>query len=236
MEHQEAGMCGVIGKGAVLLVGLLLLSACGDKGSADKEAHKKAVLTDPEGLAGSLYYRKLDRQGDVLSVHAERWNCVLDQRSGLIWEAKSGDVGLQHRDNTYSWFDPSIKGDKREQGRKDGGECVQSECDTLAYQKSLNHVQVCGRSNWRLPTRTELKSLLEKEKAYSEPLVNGFFFANTLAEGYWSNSSYKDYKAYAWGVLFSNGREGYGYKSSPLHLRLVSDSDEILAKKSGVTD
>ncbi|MDQ7074396.1 MAG: DUF1566 domain-containing protein [Gammaproteobacteria bacterium] len=238
MEHQEAAMCGVIGKGVVLVVGLLMLPACGNKDDAGKDLDQnqnKTVLIDSEGLAGSRYYRKLDPQGDILPVESASWSCVLDQRSGLIWETKSTEVGLQHKDNTYSWFDPDVAGKEREQGRKNGGECSQSECDTLAYQNSLNGSKICGRVNWRVPSRAELKSLVEKDKAQSKPMVNGFFFVNTLPEGYWSKNSYQDYKVYAWGVLFSNGREGYGYKSSSLHLRLVSDSDDILAQKPSET-
>ena len=64
-----------------------------------------------------------------------------------------------------------------------------------------------GHSDWRLPNKNELASIVEQSCA--NPAVNSMVFPNTPATGFWSsspgafNSSVMTYGA--WGVFFDEG-------------------------------
>ncbi len=46
-------------------------------------------------------YVKLDGSGNVLSDNSSTWSCVKDMDTGLVWERKREDDGLQ--DRSWTW-------------------------------------------------------------------------------------------------------------------------------------
>lgn len=92
---------------------------------------------------------------------ANDWGCTRDNVTGLMWEVKTDDGGLRDRDNIYSWYntDPATNGG--DAGTVDGGNCTGSiDCDTRSYIAAVNATNLCGVSDWRLPTIGELLSIV----------------------------------------------------------------------------
>ena len=59
-----------------------------------------------DGHAG-FSFTKLDGNGQALAATATSWDCVQDNVTGLTWEVKTDDGGLQDNDWTYSWYNSS---------------------------------------------------------------------------------------------------------------------------------
>lgn len=166
----------------------------------------------------------LDTKGEIMPFKTGPWACVQDNGNGLVWEVKADNEGLRHYTATFSWFNPS-KVQTRDQGIKDKGSChpsLRGSCDTQGYVAAMNKIQLCGRSNWRLPTRDELASLLELRLASPGPLITPSF-PNTKASGYWTQDEGPPYSGVAWALNFSDGQTAMFPKNSAFYVRLVSE-------------
>ena len=134
-------------------------------------------------------FSRLDTAGKELPEKTGPWACLRDNRSGLLWEVKSDDESVRHYTATFSWYEPNAT-NHREKGFRDKGSChpsMRGQCDTAGYIEALNKLQLCGKSNWRLPTRKELQSLLELRVPPPGPLVPPETFPNTRRSGYWTS-------------------------------------------------
>ncbi len=167
-----------------------------------------------------MLYIKLKRNG------AE---CVKDKRTGLIWEQKTDDGGVRDKDNTYTWYNPDLKNNGGYVGRQNGDSsfCKGSKCNTYAYIRTLNRANYCGYSDWRMPTRSELISIVNYGRF--SPAINRIF-TNTQNSEYWSASPNASSDKYAWYVDFNHGyaysydkysKNYYGYKNNDYHVRAV---------------
>ncbi|MBD1177075.1 DUF1566 domain-containing protein [Vibrio cholerae] len=78
---------------------------------------------------------------------------------------------------------------------------------------------MAGFSDWRLPNKNELASIVEY-RCY-QPAINNQQFPNTPSDWYWSSSPDAGNSGYAWDVGFADGGVGNGNKDSSNHVRLV---------------
>ncbi|MCU7817955.1 MAG: DUF1566 domain-containing protein [gamma proteobacterium symbiont of Lucinoma myriamae] len=78
-------------------------------------------------------YTKIDSNGNDLPDNASSWSCVRDNRSGLIWEVKTG----ANRNITYS-----VNG-------------------SSGYVDELNSNHLCGYDDWRLPEVDEFNLIVD---------------------------------------------------------------------------
>ena len=79
-----------------------------------------------------------------------------------------------------------------------------------------------GQSDWRLPDRTELESLVRR-RCYGID-IDVLSFPNTPAEPFWTSSPSPYYRDSAWTIHFGTGVIGYGTRRDSGFVRLVRDS------------
>jgi hypothetical protein len=158
--------------------------------------------------------------------------CVLDQFTGLIWQARTDTPGLHYRDNTYSWFDPNedASGELDYRGKPDGGSCSGSDCDTWAVVQAVNETGYCGYNDWRMPTRDELGSISDPRKTLTPPTINTLYFPNTRSGEYWSSNDYQFQWNTAWLWSFENGLDRVEWKETPKYVRLVRGEADYLER------
>jgi hypothetical protein len=173
---------------------------------------------DSDGHAG-FSFSKLDANGNPLAASATAWSCVQDNVTGLIWEVKTDDGGLRDQDHRYTWYNPDDNANGGGAGTPDGGSCVGSACDTQGYAQAVNAQGLCGASDWRLPSREELRSIVNYNR-YA-PAIDVSYFPNTKSADYWSSSPNADFSLGAWDVNFSGGHDGSYNKNAGLAVRLV---------------
>ena len=209
--------------------------------------HFKSNLSESEltKLIGSTHsdYAKLDARGNKLPNSAQSWACVLDYRSGLIWEVKTDDGGVRDKNNKYRWGGKgasnvalgSYKGNNQySESRWNGSGARYDDWNKLI--DAADSEQLCGFSDWRVPDLYELASLvrchggshqnLDKgcSGSYQKPAIDTKYFPNAQSSGYWSASPSADLRILAWLLYFGNGgvssRSSYG----GYHVRLVHSS------------
>ena len=82
--------------------------------------------------------------------------------------------------------------------------------EALTYSNDLNY---CGYTDWRLPDRKELFSLINWEESNPATWLNTQGFNNVQSDYYWSSSTIAYYPDYAWLVYMWYGNV-YGYSKS----------------------
>ena len=172
---------------------------------------------------------KLDSRGAALPDDAERWACVRDRRSGLVWEVKTVG-GLHDRDHRYAWRVTDATRNGGEAGAVTGpdaqcqaadGATVAALCNTEDFIRAVNDEGLCGYHDWRLPERDELRNLIAFDIAPPGPAIDDRFFPGTVNGPYWSATPSADRVDEAWLVDFWDGDVAFGAKGDTYRLRLV---------------
>jgi hypothetical protein len=121
-------------------------------------------------------FNKLNAEGQILPNTATEWVAIQDNETGLIWEVKTNDGGLQESQHTYTWYNP----DAEIVGKENGGHCQGCRCDTAAYVEAINKMRLTGANNWRVPTIDELESLLKSiDKRYFPHIQPDWYCSST---------------------------------------------------------
>ncbi|MBP6734433.1 MAG: DUF1566 domain-containing protein [Chromatiaceae bacterium] len=104
-----------------------------------------------------------------------------------------------------------------------GAGCLTGGVSGLTWQQALQgaaDATFAGQTDWRLPNKNELESLVER-RCYG-PAINVRFFPNTPSNVFWSSSPGANYYSdYAWVVDFYYGNVVYHYRYYALYVRLV---------------
>ena len=195
-------------------------------------------------LIGSTHsdYTKLDARGNELPKSAKSWACVLDNRSGLVWEVKTDDGGARDKDNKYRWggrgasdvalanYDGNDES-RRKKSRWDGKGKRYDDWNKLV--DAANSEQLCGFSDWRVPDLYELASLVRCRGgryrnlakgcsgSYQRPTIDTDYFPNAKSSWYWSASPNANGSGYAWLLNFSSGYDDDYIRYNNNHVRLV---------------
>jgi hypothetical protein len=105
--------------------------------------------------------------------------CVKDNTTGLTWQGKSTVL--------TAW-----PGDARGQDAKD-------------LQTTTNASKLCGFSDWRLPSRGELQSLVYYGSSDLYFAIDTIWFPDTRIGAYYSSTKYAPYLQNVWLVDFTKG-------------------------------
>ncbi len=156
---------------------------------------------------------------------------VSDTKTGLMWEKKSGDndTGVHGQGNTYTWSTGSPAGPN--------GEVFTS------FLATLNNQCFAGHCDWRLPTVTELQSLVNFATPYppAPPATDPAFNTGctpdctvltvptcscTRADGdvYWTSTAFQDRTVpgqNVWAVDFIHGLINPYAQEEPHYARAV---------------
>jgi hypothetical protein len=176
-----------------------------------------------------------------------RWACVRDHATGLDWEIKTRTAlpDLHDRAWTYSWFSSAARPDGTanannggEAGGVNRGQCFDKFdelsnpfgllCDSAGYVAAVNAVALCGFSDWRMPTRRELESIIHFGTRWPAidtalfPNVSGDFGnpQNPTPNVTWSGTP-APFSDSAWSVYYEFGAQIENSKTFATSLRLV---------------
>jgi len=211
--------------------GFIFTSECSGTGH-DGEFGRDATAARPGNGHAGFSFEKIGAGGEVLPRSAAAWSCVRDKVTGAMWEVKTSDGGPR---------DGSARFKNRGNGLPG---------DASFYVQSVNAAALCGATDWRLPTRREMESLVDFSVAEGGPMIDTAWFPNSAAALHWTATSAKvngGSAAYRWAVNFYNGqaiwyggqygefavrlvREG---RTLPAH-RWVASSDEVLDKSTNL--
>lgn len=154
------------------------------------------VLVFGTALAGDCAPSFPERNPDAIYlVHGD--GTVTDTRTHLMWKRCS---------EGQSW---------------DGSTCTGNVSDHT-WEEALTLAEghtFAGHSDWRLPNRNELQSLVETCR--TGPAINTPIFPNTPIAYFWSSSPSASHSDYAWHVNFNHGYVNYHYRPNSSHVRLV---------------
>lgn len=166
---------------------------------------------------------KLDSYRNPLGAGAKAWDCVIDHTTGLVWEVKTNNQGLQDAGHFYSWYNADNLLNLGNAGLKDNGKCRGGiDCDTESYIRAINAKKLCGYTDWRLPTRAELMTLVQYDPTFEKKgLIDRKFFPHGSVDWYWSSDTDETDPANAWYVLYYNGRAMKAAKNQAKKIRLV---------------
>lgn len=187
------------------------------------------------GVAG-FDFTKLDSDGFPLinqqSTYEESaWSCVLDRVTGLLWEVKTKDGGLQDGAHTYAWHSTDASTNGGDTGPASGGSCSTVACNTEAYTTAINNLGLCGfNSGWRMPTVEELRSLMNYASP-TNPRWDVSMFPNAVNPGdafdnyyFWSRQTSAAIASAAWQFGYNGGGNSLGSKASSVYrVRLVRE-------------
>ena len=81
-------------------------------------------------------------------------------------------------------------------------------------------LSLAGQPGWRLPSMTELLTLID-ERAATAPMIDRTAFPNTPAEAFWTSSEFGGASGMAWQIYFDRGHGLYGLVSVQLRARCV---------------
>ena len=176
-------------------------------------------LTKIGGGDAGFDFTKISATGEKLPANATEWSCVLDNHTGLMWEVETDDGGLRDKDNRYAWYNPDTSTNGGTVGYQYGGS------NTQAFSQAVNAQALCGYTNWRLPTKQELHSIVNYGKL--SPTIDTAYFPNTQSY-YWSSTPFADHDNPDFGNAVWVFYFRYGYdaiitpnNSSGLNVRLV---------------
>ncbi|MEJ2201866.1 MAG: DUF1566 domain-containing protein [Desulfuromonadaceae bacterium] len=129
--------------------------------------------------------------------------------------ATHDDGTVTHRATGLVWMRCSL-------GQTWAGERCNGAAATFTWAEALQGAArqtFAGYSDWRLPNKNELESLLEE--GCHTPAINAGLFPETPPDYFWTSSPYAAVAHGAWSVDFGYGSVNASVKSGKLYVRLV---------------
>lgn len=163
------------------------------------------------GGAAGFDFTKLDDSGNDLPAGAIEWSCVRDNHTGLIWEVKVDDDTdhTRHFSHLYAWYNSTGENDGGHPGSVgDTNACDNTlngqNCNTENFVAAVNAIELCGASDWRMPSREEMRSIVHYGRT-DWPAIDEDYFPNAESHAYWTASTSANDPSGAWQVHTGTG-------------------------------
>jgi len=187
------------------------------------------ALTKIGAGAGGRDYTKIANNGSTLAAGAPLganpgdWACTKDNTTGLTWEVKTNTpADLRYQFHAYAWHSTDGATNGGDAGSAGTDTCSATlpsgQCNTQAFVTAVNTQQLCGFSDWRLPSHRELLTLVYLDG--SAPTIAPDYFPNTLPDPFWSATTYARFPDSAWQVDFLSNYINNA-KTQAVRVRLV---------------
>lgn len=105
-----------------------------------------------------------------------------------------------------------------------GSSCSSGSATTFTWVNAISYCNTLslGSKTWRLPNLNELRTIIDYTKA-SSPMIDTTAFPATVANAYWSSTTYATTTTNAWAVYFPFGFSGNAYpKTVTNYVRCIS--------------
>ena len=99
--------------------------------------------------------------------------------------------------------------------------------DALQAATTANSANYKGFTDWRVPNKNELQSLVKRDQYI--PAIDSQVFPNTPASGFWTSTSAAHTPGHAWLVSFTSGDTTPYSKANAYHARLVRGGQPFAA-------
>jgi len=163
-------------------------------------------------------------------VQAVNWNPLVDTGQTKCYDPEGNDracpaagQALYGQDAHYQGVPPAYQdsGNQTVTDQNSGLVWMQSDDgiprvwqDAVDY---CNGLVFAGQSDWRLPTRFELDSIVDYGRSF--PAIDPVF--SCQASFYWSSDVYAGDPVYAWGIYFNDGGDHWLDKINTYYVRCV---------------
>lgn len=98
---------------------------------------------------------------------SQPWACVRDSLTGLVWEVKTNDGGINGKDRVFT----------------------KSNDDLVQAANKVGSVGLCGFKDWREPSKEELLTLINSENVQYSIAFDKSYFPNTGTHFYWTSDA-----------------------------------------------
>lgn len=199
--------------------------ACKRTGQDGESGRDRTSPNDLNGHAGFSFV-KVSATGEDLPRNATSWACVKDKVTGLMWEVKTQDGGAHDGSRTFTNY----------RDGRDG--------DTSQFIRQTNLEALCGYTDWRLPQRVEMQSLVDYSVGYPEYSIDANWFPNTVTQWQWTATPSSLNPTLSWGISLTFGTVQIPYMpvfpatamlvrtaapdSSSTAVRFKPDGDQVL--------
>lgn len=176
-------------------------------------------------------FHKVGDKGQKLSTESTEWNCINDETSSLMWEVKHNNSekdDLHYIGDKFTWYNSDPKSNDGNIGdwNRHGAYCKgysenkpRTYCHIEQFASRVNKVGLCGHNDWRVPTRSELTSIIHFGK--NQPAIDSDYFPNSLNNFYWTWNPVAERPIEAWAINFEFGFTSPLRKTDLRPVRLV---------------
>lgn len=178
-------------------------------------------------------FTKISFSGTALSASATSWDCVLDNRTGYMWEVKTAAGDLHDGSDTFTWYDsnPATNGGAINNGA-DGANNMScfgyvsgspsTYCNIQAFAARVNAAGLCGYNNWRVPSYMEMLSIIDHSRVL--PAIDTDFFPHTPATTssyHWTATPIAADNLKSWNIRTLNGYGSNRLNTAKNAVRLI---------------